>query len=71
MSDEPTETKTTAAERRQEEAQQRQALIRKASADLHGAVGGMLNQGLSWSEITRILEAAAAGAKQQQALEKA
>lgn len=77
MSEESTETKTAAAERRELEAQRkaeqeqdRKRLIRLASADLHKVVGGMLQQGLTWSDITVVLKAAAASAEQQQSLEK-
>lgn len=73
MADEPTEeTKTTAAERREadaarkaEQVQERQRLIRKASADVHNTTSGMLQQGLTWTEIANVLSAAAESAKHQ------
>lgn len=62
--------KLTPKQERDEAAEQRKALVRRASSDVHAAVAGMLNQGLTWIEITAVLDAAAASAQQQQALEQ-
>ena len=60
----------TPKQERDEAAEARKVLVRKASADVLNVVLTMLNQSLTWTEITAVLDAAASSARQQMEVEK-